>query len=81
MIGGMTLAGKIISMQAVTSGMAQRGSEAYLTLLSSGPSKSPLELLEDARVDMTMLKPFDAAMREMYRAMDEIERIHAAGKS
>jgi hypothetical protein len=29
---------------------------------------------------MTTSKPFEAAMREMNRIMDEIERIHVAGK-
>jgi oligoendopeptidase F len=80
MIGGMTLAENIIGRQAVAAGTAERGRDAYLKLLSSGSSKYPIELLKDAGVDMTTSKPFEAAMREMNRIMDEIERIHVAGK-
>ena len=77
MIGGMTLAENIIGKQAVASGTAAKGRDAYLRLLSGGSSKYPIDLLKDAGVDMTTSKPFEAAMREMNRIMDEIERIHA----
>jgi oligoendopeptidase F len=64
----------------VESGKAQQGRDAYLRLLSSGSAKYPIDLLKDAGVDMTTSQPFDAAMREMNRIMDEIERIYARKK-
>jgi oligoendopeptidase F len=39
-----------------------------------------VELLKDAGVDMTTSQPFDAAIREMNRIMDEIEAIYARQK-
>jgi oligoendopeptidase F len=80
MIGGMTLAENIIGHEAVKSGRATQGRDAYLQLLKAGSSKYPVDLLKDAGVDMTTSKPFDAAMREMNRIMDEMERIHARRK-
>lgn len=80
MIGGMTLAENIIGKQADESGAATKGRDAYLKLLSSGSSRYPIDLLKDAGVDMTTSKPFEAAMREMNRIMDEIERIYAGRK-
>jgi len=80
LIGGMSLAENIIGKDAVKSGRAPRGREAYLQLLKSGSSKYPVDLLQDAGVDMTTSQPFDAAMREMNRIMDEIERIYARQK-
>jgi oligoendopeptidase F len=80
MIGGMTLAENIIGAPAVKSGKAAQGREAYLTLLKSGSSKYPVDLLKDAGVDMTTSQPFEAAIREMNRLMDEIERIVARQK-
>lgn len=80
LIGGMSLAENIIGKDAVKSGRAAQGREAYLRLLKSGSSKYPVDLLKDAGVDMTTSQPFDAAMREMNRIMDEIERIYARQK-
>jgi len=77
MIGGMSLAEGIVGEEAVRSGRAAQGRDAYLRLLSAGSSKYPVDLLKDAGVDMTTSKPFEAAMREMNRIMDEIERIYA----
>ena len=51
--------------------------DAYLTLLSSGSSKLPIDLLKDAGVDMTTSKPFDAAIAEMNAIMDDMEKILA----
>jgi oligoendopeptidase F len=79
MIGGMSLADGMIGKDAVKSGKAQRNREAYLRLMSAGSSKYPIELLQDAGVDMTTSEPFNAAMREMNLIMDEIERIYARG--
>jgi len=80
MIGGMTLAENIIGKEAVASGSAAKGRDAYLKLLSSGSSQYPIDLLKEAGVDMTTSKPFEAAMREMNRIMDEIEQIYSRRK-
>jgi oligoendopeptidase F len=80
LIGGMSLAENIIGKDAVKSGRAAQGREAYLQLLKAGSSKYPVDLLKDAGVDMTTSQPFEAAMREMNRIMDEIERIYARQK-
>lgn len=49
----------------------------YLNLLSSGGSKYPIELLEDAGVDMSSDEPLDLTMNEMNRVMDEMEELLA----
>jgi len=51
------------------------GADDYLAMLSAGSSRYAFDLLKDAGVDMTTSKPFDAAMREMNRIMDEMEKI------
>ena len=80
LIGGMSLAEGIIGREAVRSGTAGKNRDAYLRMLSSGSAKYPIELLKDAGVDMTTSRPFEAAMREMNRIMDEIERLYARQK-
>ncbi|MFN8587028.1 MAG: oligoendopeptidase F [Candidatus Eisenbacteria bacterium] len=52
--------------------------DAYLRMLASGGSKYPIDLLKGAGVDMTTSAPFLAAMAEMNRTMDEMEKILAA---
>jgi oligoendopeptidase F len=79
MIGGMQLADGIIGQAARKSGSAAKNRDAYLTLMSAGSSKYPVDLLKDAGVDMSTSGPFNAAMREMNTIMDEIERIYAKG--
>jgi oligoendopeptidase F len=49
--------------------------EHFLTFLSSGGSKYPIDLLKTAGVDMTTSEPFDKTMAAMNRTMDEIEKI------
>ena len=49
--------------------------DAYLTMLSSGSSKYPIDLLKDAGVDMTTSQPFNAAIQEMNQVIDQIEAI------
>jgi len=49
--------------------------EKYITFLSAGGTKYPIELLKDAGVDMTGPVPFDKTMKMMNWAMDEIEKI------
>ena len=47
----------------------------YLTLLSAGGSKYPIELLKDAGVDMTSDEPLELTIKKMNRVMDEIEKL------
>jgi oligoendopeptidase F len=54
--------------------------DRYLTLLRAGGSRYPVELLQAAGVDPATSRPFDAAMAEMNRAMDEMEKILARRK-
>lgn len=49
----------------------------YLTFLSAGGSKYPIDLLADAGVDMTTSEPLDLTMRQMSLVMDEMEAILA----
>jgi oligoendopeptidase F len=49
----------------------------YLTFLSAGGSKYPIDLLKDAGVDMTTDEPLELTMREMNRVMDEMEKLLA----
>jgi oligoendopeptidase F len=60
----------------VKAGSAE-ATKKYLTFLSSGGSKYPIELLKDAGVDMTTDEPLDLTMKEMNRVMDEMETILA----
>ena len=50
----------------------------YMTFLSAGGSKYPIDLLRDAGVDMTTEEPLDLTIRTMNRVMDEMERLLAA---
>jgi len=47
----------------------------YLSFLSSGGSKHPIDLLKDAGVDMATDEPLALTMRQMSKVMDEIEAI------
>jgi oligoendopeptidase F len=49
----------------------------YLTFLSAGGSKYPIDLLKDAGVDMTTDEPLNLTIREMNRVMDEMEKLLA----
>jgi oligoendopeptidase F len=49
----------------------------YLSFLSAGGSKDPIDLLKDAGVDMTSDEPLDLTVASMNRVMDEMERILA----
>ncbi|MEW5765922.1 MAG: M3 family oligoendopeptidase, partial [Acidobacteriota bacterium] len=64
-----------IRQEAAAPKPATKARDAYIGLLSAGSSKYPIDVLKDAGVDMTTSAPFDAAMREMTRIMDEIEGI------
>jgi oligoendopeptidase F len=47
----------------------------YLTFISAGKSKYPIDLLKDAGVDMTTDEPLELTVRKMNRVMDEMEKI------
>ncbi|MBI4265093.1 MAG: oligoendopeptidase F [Acidobacteria bacterium] len=49
--------------------------QRYLTFLSAGGSKYPIDLLKEAGVDMTTDEPLDLTIRKMNRVMDEMEAI------
>jgi len=49
--------------------------QRYMTFISAGGSKYPIDLLKDAGVDMTTSQPFDNTIAAMNRVMDEIEAI------
>jgi oligoendopeptidase F len=49
----------------------------YLTFLSAGGSKYPIDLLKDAGVDMTTDEPLNLTVQKMNRVMDEMEAILA----
>jgi oligoendopeptidase F len=49
--------------------------DAYLQMLSKGSSEYPIDELKGAGVDMTTSAPFDAAMKEMNKVMNEMEKI------
>jgi oligoendopeptidase F len=50
----------------------------YLSFLSAGGSKYPIDLLKDAGVDMTTDEPLTLTIASMNRVMDEMEKILAA---
>jgi oligoendopeptidase F len=70
-VAAVSLANGILSEPP---GSTQRR-DAYLTLLKSGSSDYPVKLLERAGVNMRTSGPFKAAMAEMNRIMDEMDRI------
>jgi oligoendopeptidase F len=55
----------------------QAATKRYLTFLSSGGSKYPIDLLKDAGVDMTSDEPLNLTLQKMNRVMDEMEKLIA----
>jgi oligoendopeptidase F len=49
----------------------------YLTFLSSGGSRYPIDLLKEAGVDMTTDEPLDLTIRKMNQIMNEMEKLLA----
>ena len=72
-VASTALANGIREEAAMGRGTPKR--DAYLRMLSSGSSEYPIDLLKKAGVDMTTSAPFRAAMVEMNRVMDEIEKL------
>jgi oligoendopeptidase F len=55
----------------------QEAIKRYITFLSSGGSKYPVDLLKDAGVDMTTDEPLNLTIRRMNQVMDEMEKLLA----
>lgn len=53
----------------------QEATRRYLSFISSGRSKYPIDLLKEAGIDMTTDEPLELTMRKMNRVMDEMEEI------
>ena len=53
----------------------EAATKRYLTFLSSGGSKYPIDLLKEAGVDMTTDQPLDLTIRKMNEVMDEMEAL------
>ena len=51
--------------------------ERYLGFLSGGCSKSPIELLKGAGVDMTTAEPVNQALELFSKLLDEMEALTA----
>ena len=49
----------------------------YLTFLSSGGSRYPIDLLKEAGVDMTTDEPLDLTIKKMNQIMNEMEKLLA----
>jgi oligoendopeptidase F len=64
-----------IREEAAAKKPSTKARDAYITMLSSGSSKYPIDLLKAAGVDMTTSAPFTASMKEMNAVMDQIEAI------
>jgi oligoendopeptidase F len=63
-----------LSKQIITEG--QPAVDRYLRFLSSGSSRSSIDLLRDAGVDMTTPAPIQAAMDQFDTLLDELEALH-----
>lgn len=66
-----------LSRQILTDG--QPAVERYLRFLGSGASRSSIDLLRDAGVDMTTPEPIQAAMDRFEALLDELEALSANG--
>jgi len=75
-VAAISLAEGILN-EAQAGGASRPKRDAYIGLLSAGSSRYAYDLLNDAGVDLATSAPFDAAMREMNRIMDEMEAILA----
>jgi oligoendopeptidase F len=51
--------------------------DRYLTFLKSGSSKYSLDILKNAGVDLTTVKPFEAALKKMDELVTEMEKLAA----
>ena len=69
------VAATALSQQILDGGPEVR--QRYMEFLRSGSSRPPVQLLQDAGVDMTSPEPIRATVRVMDRTMDEIETILA----
>jgi oligoendopeptidase F len=58
-----------------------RGQDDYLAMLSAGSSRYAFDLLLGAGVDLRTAAPYEAAFREMNRAIDQMQAIFERRKS
>ena len=75
-VAAVSLANGILTEPPGTTGHR----DLYLTMLKSGSSDYAVPLLEKAGVNMRTSEPFQAAMAEMNRIMDDMDRILAKRK-
>lgn len=75
-VAAVSLANGILTEPPGTTGHR----DLYLTMLKSGSSDYAVPLLEKAGVNMRTSAPFQAAMAEMNRIMDDMDRILAKRK-
>jgi oligoendopeptidase F len=61
--------------QSVLSGKDKKARDRYLTFLSAGSAKYPIETLKDAGVDLTTSAPVDAAMKKLADLVDQMEKL------
>lgn len=67
--------------QADTNEEAMKAQEKYLTLLKSGASDYPVDLLKQAGVDLTTKEPYLAVVNRMTELVDQLEEaLKEAGK-
>lgn len=62
-----------LAEMVLTGGTRER--DRYMTLLKSGGSKYPLDILNEAGVDLTTPKPIEVAIQKFDRVIDEMEAI------
>jgi len=62
-----------LSRKILTEG--QPAVDAYLNFLSGGCSKTPIDLLKDAGVDMTTAAPIETALKTFGELLDEFEEL------
>ncbi len=75
-VASSSIANSILA-EAAAKKPSTKARDAYLDMLSSGSSKYPIDLLKGAGVDMTTSAPFNSAISEMNRVMDEMEQVLA----
>ena len=66
-----------IRAEAASAAPSTARRDGYLKMLSAGSARYAYDLLKDAGVDLATSVPFQAAMREMNRIIDEMETILA----
>jgi oligoendopeptidase F len=72
----------VVASVSIADGIRQnRGRDDYLAMLSAGSSRYAFDLLLGAGVDLRTAAPYEAAFREMNRAIDQMQAIFERRKS